>query len=326
LTQTVPAFNSAAQVKLGARFLPFDYRFFTFPNNPPGLTKTDQDPNFKNLNEKIVSAAPPAPANDPIQEVVNGLNNNGLSTSQIPNFTVSGWVNGASPNAPNQAAFYQGVVAPACRTCHTAQPYEQLQFNTAEKFVNLDGAGNDNHLMLGTAQMRVCGDYVMPHALRTHEIFWSLYWDVTSWGPPPTPYYTQFQNFGNGVGGSTWKANLCTSFISGQVPSPSQFYQQVIQPIWNGKCATCHIVGTAGGLSLVDGVSFGQLLIPSRVVPGDDSDSSAALLQRITSVVPGFKMPLGCVDPPTPLDPGQLPCLEASDIAKIKAWIRSGAN
>ena len=320
-------FSSADDVKLGSRFLPFDHRFFTFPSSPASLSKASQETSIKALNEQIVTAAPPAAAGDPIGELIAAMYNSGASATQIPNVTVAGWVNGASANAPNQASFYQGVLAPACRTCHVAQQYPQLQFNTSEKFVNLDGAvTTNNKLMLGTAQMRVCGDYVMAHALRTHEIFWNEYWDA-SWGAPPsTPFPNQFQNFGDGIGGSTWKAALCTSFISGTVSSPSNFYEQSIQPIWNGKCVACHISGGAAGFRpLTQGVSYGQL-VPSKVSPPNDSDTSGVLLQRITGAGPGAKMPQGCVPPPAPPGSGQLPCLEQADIAKIKAWIRSGAN
>jgi hypothetical protein len=317
----VPVFSTAAQVKLGARFLPFDYRFYTFD---PGASKTAQDPNFKSLNEQIVNAAPPTGAGDPINEIVSGLYNNGASATQIHDFVVPGWANGASANAPNQANFYTGVIANPCRTCHTAQPFSQLQFNTSDKFVNVGGVSNK--LMLGTAQLRVCGDYTMPHALRTHDIFWNVYtWNVTDWGPPPTPFYTQFQNFGDGVGGPTWKPGLCTSFIASTVQSPSFFYEQSIQPIWNGKCVSCHITGGIAPFSLTEGVSYSQL-VPGRVVPGNDSNTAGALLQRITGAGPGAKMPLGCIPPPTPPGPGQLPCLDQPDIDKIKAWIRSGAN
>jgi hypothetical protein len=325
----IPAFSTPAQVKLGSRFLPFDHRFFTFPTNPANLSKANQEAKIKTLNEQIVSAAPPAPATDPISEVISGLYNNGASATQIHNFTVPGWAAGASANAPNQNVFYQGVVANVCRTCHIAQPYAQLHFNTSDKFLNVNTAvSTGNHLMLGTAQDRVCGDYVMPHALRTHDIFWNNFWDTVNWGPPPTPFYTQFQTFGDGVGGTTWKSGLCTSFISNNVSSPSNFYEQVLQPIWNGKCVACHVAsGIASFLPLTEGVSFGQLLTtPGIVVPGNDADSSGILLQRITGVGPGSRMPLGCVASPTPPGPGQLPCLDQTDIDTIKAWIRSGAN
>src|SRR6185503_18345938 len=53
----VPAFGSAAQVKLGSRFIPFDYRLYTFPTNPANLTKADQEAEFKSLNEQIVNFA-----------------------------------------------------------------------------------------------------------------------------------------------------------------------------------------------------------------------------------------------------------------------------
>lgn len=325
-TGGVPAFGTAAQVKLDSRFLPFDHRFFTFPTNPANLSKVNQEASVKNLNEQIVNSAPPAAASDPIREVVSGLYTNGTSATQVLNFTVPGWATGASAAEPNQQAFYEGVLANACRTCHIAQPYPQLQFNTSDKFVNVGTAVSaNNRLMLGTAQLRVCGDYVMPHALRTHDIFWSTYWDVSSWGAPPSPYNNQFQSFGDGIGGSTWKANGCTSFVSSTVSSPSNFYEQSIQPIWNGKCVACHIVnGAASFLPLTEGVSFGNL--QGYISPPNDADTSSELLRRITRVGPEPRMPQGCVAAPTPPGPGQLPCLAQSDIDKIKAWIRSGAN
>jgi hypothetical protein len=324
----IPAFGTATQVKLSSRFLPFDHRFFTFPTSSAALSKANQEASIKNLNEQIVSAAPPAPANDPIHEAIGGMYNNGTSATQILNFTVPGWATGASANAPNQATFYQGVVANACRGCHITQAFQQLQFNTSDKFLNVTSAVTaNNRLMLGTAQLRVCGDYVMPHALRTHDIFWNVYpWDVASWGPPPTPFPTQFQTFGDGVGGTTWKAGLCTSFISGLVSTPSQFYEHTIQPIWNGKCVACHVVGgQAGFLPLTDGLSYANL-VPGLVVPGNDANNAGVLLQRVTGAGPGQRMPLGCIAPPAQPGPNQLPCLTQSDIDKIKAWIRNGAN
>jgi hypothetical protein len=321
----VGAFGTAANVKLGSRFLQFDHRFFTFPNNLAALTKANQEAKIKNLNIQIVNAAPPAPNTDPIRQVVNGMYNNGAAATQIRNFTVPGWVNGASANAPGQAGFYTGVVADVCRTCHVAQSFGQLQFNNSNKFLNVTTGAADNHLMLGTAQLRVCGDYVMPHALRTHDINWNEYWDVPNWGAPPPPFPTQFQNFGNGVNGPTWQPGLCTSFVSGLLSSPSKFYQQTIQPIWNGKCVACHVAaGAASFLPLTVGVSYAN--VKSFVSPPNDADNSSELLRRITLVGPEGRMPQNCVAAPTQPGPGQLPCLPQTDIDKIKAWIRSGAN
>jgi hypothetical protein len=326
----VAVFSTADDAKLGSRFLPFDHRFFTFPSDP-ALSKANQELSIKNLNEQIVNAAPPTSAGDAIGEVINGMYNNGASAKQISNFAVPGWATGASANAPNQQSFYQGVLTPACRTCHVAQSFAQLQFNTSDKFVNLSvGSTSNNKLMLGAAQSRVCGDYVMPHALRTHDIFWNVYWDALNWGPPPsTAFHIQFQNFGNGVGGSTWKLGLCTSFISGTATSPSLFYQHTVQPIWNGRCVGCHI-GTSApqGLHLTEGLSFDDLVPPgdARVVPFDDNPATAGniLLQWITGTA-ADRMPPGCFRAPEPPN-GLLPCLDQTDIDNIKAWIRSGAN
>jgi len=77
----IPAFGTAAQVKLNSRFLPFDYRLFTLPTNPP-LPATSQDSAFKSLNETIVDAVPAgAPATDPIREVVHALYNDATHTN-----------------------------------------------------------------------------------------------------------------------------------------------------------------------------------------------------------------------------------------------------
>lgn len=326
----VPAFGTAAQVKLGSRFLPFDHLLFTFPTNPANLSRALQETSIKNLNEQIVNAAPPAPASDPIREVVSGMYNNGASGTQILNFVVPGWVNGASANAQLQGAFYGQIIGPACRTCHIAQPFPQLQFNTSSKFLHLAllnpgtvVGGATNGLMLGTAQSRVCGDYTMPHALRTHDIFWGTY---TSIDPAIAgiSMRTEFQNFGNGVGGSTWKTGLCTSFISNLVTSPSNFYQQTIQPIFNSKCVGCHIAGGSGPFKLTQGDSFAAVHANGRIVPPDDT--AGGLLAKVTEVAPGGgRMPPNCFRAPEPPN-GNLPCLSQVDIDKVKAWIRSGAN
>ncbi len=330
----VPAFNTADQVKLDSRFIPFDYRLFTFPTVPGNLSIAQQDAEFKILNEEIVNSAPPALASDPIREVVTSLYNNGASSTQLHDATPPGWVNGASANAPNQVTFYRKVIAPACRICHASQPFSQLQFNNSDKFLNLAQfnpgtiGGAANRLMLGTAQLRVCGDYVMPHALRTHDIFWDVYWDVLSWGPPPS-MRTDFQTFGDGVpsgGTSTWKPQLCTTFISGNPSVPSEFFQHTIQPIFNGKCVGCHIQGGIAPFSLTEGDAYNNL-VPGMVAEGNDDPAAAGntLLFRTTHVNPVSRMPPNCFRAPEPPN-GNLPCLSQTDIDKLKAWIRNGAN
>jgi hypothetical protein len=334
----IPLFGTTAQVNLHSRFLPFDYRFYTFadtavPSRTAAVWKSTQDPGFQDLNQQIVNAAPVAPAADPIHELVTGLYSNGGVPPQAPNFVVPGWANGASANAPAQASFYTGVIANGCRGCHTAQPFSQLQFNTSNVFINVSAPSSpvpvaaNNKLMLGTAQSRVCGDYTMPHALRTHDIFWNVYWDVPNWGAPPSPAFpAQFQNFGDGVGGSTWKSGLCTSFISSTVSNPSHFYEQSIQPVWSSKCVACHVSGGAAAfLNLTEVNSYATVVGGGLVTPGDDT--AGALIYKISD--PGLaqadRMPPGCFRAPEPPN-SALPCVAQTDVDKIKAWIRSGAN
>ena len=118
----------------------------------------------------------------------------GEVAAQLLDSPVDGWKPGASANVPGQTQFYNNVLANACRVCHTAQPFEQLQFKSSDKFLDVSTVAANNRLMLGTAQMRVCGDYTMPHAFRTHEIFWGTYTDPTT---APISMPTEFQNFGD---------------------------------------------------------------------------------------------------------------------------------
>lgn len=332
-----PAFGTNFQVNLSSRFLPFDHRLFTFPNRP-GLDRAGQELEIKSLNETMVGAVPGFTSSpDPILEVVDALYNDGAGISNSPtqlfNSPVPGWRAGSSLDLQGQTNFYNRVVANACRTCHTAQPFPQLQFNTSDSFVNVSTAvAPNNRLMLGTAEMRVCGDYVMPHALRTHDVFWGTFPVPATFGGFSMP--TEFQTFGNLVGGATWQNNLCTtSFVSPAVLSQSSFYQQSIQPIFNGKCVACHI---GGFKPLTDGASF-AFLHDGRVAPPSDNPDIAGnkLLLRLSYTDPrddnfdpnnGQRMPQGCIVPPAVPTAGQLPCLVPSDIDRIKAWIRSGAN
>jgi len=334
-TQTVggqPTFGSNAEVTLGSRFLPFDHRFFTPPSgaNP---TITAQEPNFKDLNLQIVSATSPSSSSDPINEVINGLYNNGAALNQIRDFSVPGWQTGASSAVAGQSNFYQRVVADGCRTCHITQSFDQLQFNTSQKFLHLTDAGGNNYLMLGTAQNRVCGDYTMPHAFRTHEIFWDTYSGKSALQSPPGPgvlLYDEFQNFGNGIPApsANWNTSLCNTFVTNTTPTPSNFFSHVIQPMLNGKCTGCHVGGgQASFLPLTTGASFGNL-VPGEVVAGNDDFTAPgnALLNKISNPALSqlSRMPKGCFRIPEANN--GIPCLPQADIDKIKAWIRSGAN
>ncbi len=326
-TNGVPAFSTPAQVDLASRFVPFDHRLFTFPG---GLApNAAQEAAIKSLNQNIVDLVPTgAPTTDPIRQVVSELYGGGGSVTQQANSPVSGWQPGASANAPGQTDFYNNVLTTGCRVCHISQPFEQLNFASSEAFIHLDNnlVSSPNYLMLGTVQARVCGDYLMPHALRTHDIFWGRYTDIDP-AIAALSLPTLLQNFGDGVANpaQTWDANLCTSFISDTVSSPSNFYEQSIQPIWNGKCVGCHISsGIAAFMQLTQGNSHTSLVGGGRVIPGDDN--GGALILRTTETAPGAgRMPPNCFRAPEP-DNGNLPCLIQSDIDRIKVWIRNGAN
>lgn len=322
----VPAFGTPDQVNFSSRFVPFDHRLFTFPGDlPPNAA---QEAAIKSLNQEIVDQVPAgAPANDPIREVIAALYSGG-AVNQQANSPVPGWQAGGGENAPGQTDFYNDVFTSACRTCHMSQPFPKLNFRSSSTFIHLanNPVPSPNHLMLGTVQSRVCGDYIMPHALRTHDIFWGRYTDINP-AIAGLSMPALLQSFGDGIANpnGTWDPNLCTSFISATVSAPSNFYQQSIQPIWNGKCVGCHIAGggAPAGLPLTQGNSWDTLVPGGKVIPGDDT--AGALILRTTAANPNSRMPPDCFRAPEP-DNGELPCLLQSDIDRIRAWIRSGAN
>ena len=87
----------------------------------------------------------------------------------------------------------------------------------------------------------------MPHAKRTHEIFW------TSIGPHMPSILQVFgDTFKTGSNG--WKGQLCGQFTSGGATPPSLYVTSVYNPIWIPKgCNACHIGGTPpAGLNIAD--------------------------------------------------------------------------
>jgi hypothetical protein len=287
--QPVPVFAARDDVKLGSVFVPFDLRYYTFPPPPNDKANAAVQANFKLLNTTIVSPVAQAVGDLAIKNVVDEMYSGGAST-QIENFTVAGWRAPAAPE-PAKPAFYQGTVSNACRMCHTAQPFPALRFDSATDFLGYLSA-------VGT---RVCNQHVMPHAERTHEIFWGI--------ADPTvvvPF-------------------LCgTSFTSGGT-TPLSFYEQNIQSKWNSYgCSGCHAGNSgAGGLGLGEGFSYGNIVnvdsieLPSmkRIKPLDSAHSY--LYHKIVGDQgsvggSGARMPQGCSG-------GS--CMSASDIAAIQQWI-----
>jgi hypothetical protein len=97
-----------------------------------------------------------------------------------------------------------------------------------------------------------------------------------------------------------------------------------VQPIFNGKCVGCHAgAGAPFGLDLTEGNSFGKLHSLNFIVPGNDDPTAPGnvMLNQVTT----NQMPQGCN--PTPTPPGSYyTCLTPTDIAVLKAWVKSGAN
>src|SRR5262249_38737135 len=149
--------------------------------------------------------------------------------TQDENFVAAGW------NAqPPQQAMYTNVVAHTCRSCHATNSFPSIRFDQASQMIDT---------RLGTIESRVCVQHVIPHARRTHELFW------TSVGPHMP---AQLQVFGDTYksGANGWQGDLCGQFTPGG-PTPASVYTTTIQPIFNANCTVCHNGGSPpAGLNL----------------------------------------------------------------------------
>lgn len=121
------------------------------------------------------------------------------------------------------------------------------------------------------------------------------------------------------------------SEVAGPTPELEPTFSSIQREIFNttdasGRqaCITCHVAGgPAGFLSLVEGVSYGNLVGRSsgakpgavRVIPGDPDNSY--LLQKLTGVP-------GIVGQRMPRTSG--PFLTDGQISIIRRWIELGAN
>lgn len=292
-----PTFAARNDVKLGSRFLPFDLHYYTFSPLKP---KAAQQAAFKQLNEDIVKNTPPDAA---IADVVTKMYAGGAN--QDESFVVAGW------NAtPNRQVMYRDVVARTCRTCHVANVFPTLKFDQSTQVIDL----------LGASENRVCVQHVMPHAKRTHDIFW------TSVGPHMP---AQFQVFGDTFKTplNGWQGDQCGQFTAGG-STPLSVYTTAVQPIWNLKCTSCHIGGSPpASLNLSAANSYGalvnvnasQLATMKRIKPNDVANSYLVHKVQGTHVGVGGvggKMPPGC---------SGASCLSATELQAVKDWINAGA-
>jgi hypothetical protein len=357
----VPGFTTADEVKLGSRFIPFDLRFFTFPAS---LDKAAQQSAMKHLNEDIVRNAPAGV--DAIGEVVTAMYAGGSST-QHEDFLVPGWEHTTLPNTVAQETYYKRVVSNACRTCHNSQPFANvsseragvdLQFRSALNFLRSQtiGAGPGTFSPFSAAEQRVCTDHVMPHARRTHDIFWGQYWE-NSFGAFNPTISGQFQAFGDTIkalpapGGwpgtwpPVWNGNRCGEFTGGGTTPPS-FYSTFVHPLWSRNYGTgapngCATGGCHSNLSGNATDTRNALLDPNglfggtsaEVIPDDAINSR--LIKKLTGTA-GTRMPFGCpipsrrclnetggvYNPLTDLDPTST----TTEIDRIRFWINNNAE
>lgn len=347
-TTGVPAFDTPASVKLGSRFLPFDLRFYTFPTSPD---KAAQQAAMKRLNQDIVRNAPSLPAPDAIAEVIDGMYSGGSAT-QKEEFVIPGWQQSQLPKTTAQEVFYKRVVGNVCRTCHIAQPFANLRFRSAPDF--LSGG------YLSFAEQRVCSEHVMPHAKRTHDIFWGQYWQNDFGSISPT-IAGQFQAFGDtmkalptpsgwsGAWPPAWNGQLCGPFTGGGITPPS-YYSTLVHPLWSRNyrvgagsvftCTNCHsdLSGNATDTrnGLLNSAGFFGLGPPAAVVANDAAGSR--LVQRLKGIGVGAgankRMPQGCpaadrrclnesgsYNPATDTNPNST----TSEINRVIYWINNGA-
>jgi cytochrome c5 len=360
----VPGFTTADEVKLGSRFIPFDLRFFTFPAT---LDKTAQQSAMKHLNEDIVRNAPAGV--DAIGEVVTAMYAG--SSNQLEDFLVPGWVQTTLPNTAAQETYYKRVVSNACRTCHNSQPFANasleragvdLQFRSARNFLRSQtiGTGPGTFSPFSAAEQRVCDEHVMPHALRTHDIFWGQYWQ-NSFGAFNPTISGEFQAFGDTIKAlptpsgwpatetwpPVWNGNRCGDFTGGGSTPPS-FYSTFVHPLWSRNygtgapngCATggCHsnLSGNAtdSRAALLDPTGLFGGSTSAVVIPNDAANSRVH--KKLTGTTAGTRMPFGCptasrrclnevggvYNPLTDLDPTSL----TQEVDRIRFWINTGAT
>lgn len=296
-----PSFPDRESVKMGSRFLPFDLQSYEF-STVAGFTKADMQDEMKSLNINYVLPTNPGAA---ATELINGWYAGGALV-QNEAYVVPGW---NVPAEPLKGQTYRDMVGRSCRTCHVSQLDPDLAFTTTTQFIN----------RLGSIEARVCVQHVMPHAKKTHDLFW----DSTG---PHQPGLLQI--FGDTYGnvGNGWDGELCGTYVSGG-STPASDYTTVVQPIWNANCTACHTGGAPpAGLSLASAVSYAQLV---------NVPASQSTLDRIEPFSPNnsyvwHKLNGTQGGPPANGSGGQMPAggappLSPANLSSISSWISGGA-
>lgn len=325
----VDAALSRADVKLNSKFLPFDLRSFSY-STQAGFDRASQEAAFKALND-IAKAAPPPDAADPTSSVIDALNAAWYPGNATPqqNAAPPLW----STNA-QRSAVYLGAVAPGCRTCHVANAAPTLRFDRA--VADSSATGFDD--VLGAVQLRVCKQHVMPHARRTHDLFW------TSINPSQP---AQLQVYGDAVKAANpsvgWQV-VGSPGVSDDLLCGNEYTQgggvivtntafSPVNLIFSSVCAGCHSNGaetsnTFARLGLASnayanivGVNSFELAAIKRVAPG--LPGSSYLFRKLE----GTHENLGTYQSPGPGDrmPDGGPYFTPAELNTVSGWISGGA-
>lgn len=342
-----PVFDSRTNVKLNAKFLPFDLRSFTYaaPDGDAGafssFTKQNQQSAFLALNQMVRAAPPPASSSaaDQVIEALNAAWYPGGVAPQQENATVPLWsADGVHTNALHADA-YTNVVARSCRTCHVTNN------STLYRFEQPGGTGlNGFDNRLGVVQTRVCEEHVMPHARRTHDLFWTS----LNVSQP-----ARLQVFGDAINGFGWQKvglpGVVATLICGQEytqgggPPPATSAFTPVAAVFS-TCVGCHNAGNAAagsgfdvaGLDLSGAGAYGRIVnvnsteFPSmkRVEFGVTTELNSYLWRKISGthtglgsyVAPGPGVAMPCCSG-TPLTTSN-----ATNANTIRDWIRNGAQ
>jgi mono/diheme cytochrome c family protein len=296
-----------------SNFLAFDLHFYKFPIAKP---KLNQQGAFKSLNEDIVKGVGNGTGTGAaIVEVIDTSFYPGNSATQIEDKVVANW----DPGNVNSNAhrFYRDVFARACRTCHTAQPFSALTFTDHNTF----------EASIVDVQNRVCNQKVMPHAQRTHDVFWTSL-------DPNMPALLEL--YGQTLPGwSSLGSAQCGQVFQSGGTAPSVFASEIYPTLFN-NCTGCHSQPGNANYSIGNiGNTYNSLLnttakdgVSKYILPHDPTNS--LLYHRITTggtfppnAPPNVRMPqngknLAIED--TDVPPDGIP-----DASQINAWINAGA-
>lgn len=172
---------------VGGHFLPYDVGNFEF-SSAPRLTKCDQEEAIYHLNQNVLNAGPTVAETDLIAGwYANGPTKCSANSTNLVHvldefFVPQSW----QQQGAAAIAFYQGVNARSCRTCHVAMIDSttvdgRIASYNFENFANVAPGTTNNRFFLTDFDFSInlCGgspqferDHMMPNSLNTFNRFW----------------------------------------------------------------------------------------------------------------------------------------------------------